>query len=347
AVQLKPEFVAVADPAAYAELKSLLDGSGVRVAAGPEAICEAGSLAADWVMAAIVGAAGLKPTLAAVRRGAIVALANKECLVCAGNLFMSEVAKHNATLLPVDSEHNAIFQVFDFAQADKVQRIVLTASGGPFRTWSLADMAAAKPAQALAHPNWSMGDKISIDSATMMNKGLELIEAHHLFGLGADQIDILVHPQSVVHSMVEYRDGSVLAQMGTPDMRTPIAYTLGWPQRIDAPTARLDLAKLGALTFEAPDMTRFPSLRLTRDALKAGGAAPTVLNAANEVAVGRFLGGDIGFLDIAANVEHALERVMAHSAAPQALTTLDDILAADGEARRIAKEFKRLPSAAE
>ncbi len=342
ALQLKPEFVAVADPKAYDELKRLLAGSGVRVAAGPEAICEAGSLNAEWVMAAIVGAAGLKPTLAAVRRGAIIALANKECLVCAGALFMSEVVKHKATLLPVDSEHNAIFQVFDFAQRHKVQRILLTASGGPFRTWSLANMAAAKPAQALAHPNWSMGDKISIDSATMMNKGLELIEAHHLFGLGADQIDILVHPQSVVHSMVEYRDGSVLAQMGTPDMRTPIAYTLGWPQRIDAPTARLDLAKLGSLTFEAPDVTRFPSLRLARDVLKAGGAAPTVLNAANEIAVGRFLEGDIGFLDIAANVEHALARVKAY-----AMTTLDDILNADGEARRIAKEFKRLPTAAE
>jgi 1-deoxy-D-xylulose-5-phosphate reductoisomerase len=342
ALKLKPEFVAVADAAAYTELKSLLAGSGIRVGAGDEAICEAGGLDADWVMAAIVGAAGLKPTLAAVRRGAIVALANKECLVCAGSLFMAEVAKHKATLLPVDSEHNAIFQVFDFNQADKVQRILLTASGGPFRTWSLKDMQNAKPAQALAHPNWSMGDKISIDSATMMNKGLELIEAHHLFHLDADRIDIVVHPQSVVHSMVEYRDGSVLAQMGTPDMRTPIAYTLGWPQRIDAPAARLDLAKLATLTFVAPDLTRFPSLRLARDVLKAGGAAPTVLNAANEIAVGRYLGGDIGFLDIAANVEHALAKVSG-----KAVSTLDEILAVDAEARRVAKEFKRLPNAAE
>lgn len=342
ALRLKPEFVAVADHAAYAELKDLLSGTGIRVAAGAEAICEAGALNADWVMAAIVGAAGLKPTLSAVRRGAIVALANKECLVSAGAIFMAEVAKHKATLLPVDSEHNAIFQVFDFQQPDKVQRILLTASGGPFRTWSQTQMAAALPAQALAHPNWSMGDKISIDSATMMNKGLELIEAYHLFGLPHDRIDILVHPQSVIHSMVEYRDGSVLAQLGTPDMRTPIAYTLGWPNRIDAPAARLDLAKLGTLTFEAPDPVKFPALRLARDVLKAGGAAPTVLNAANEIAVGRFLAGEIGFLDIAAIVEQVLMAVPVQT--PDAL---DAILAVDAEARRIAKTIKRLSSAAE
>ena len=259
-------------------------------------------------MAAIVGAAGLKPTLAAVERGAVVALANKECLVCAGEVFMAAVTAHGATLLPVDSEHNAIFQVFDFDQRDKVSKVILTASGGPFRTWSHAEMRGVTPAQAVAHPNWSMGAKISVDSASMMNKGLEVIEAHHLFAMGPDQIEVLVHPQSVVHSMVEYADGSVLAQLGTPDMRTPIAYTLGWPNRLPAPSARLNLAKLGSLTFEAPDLTRFPCLALAQAALRAGGAAPTILNAANEIAVARFLAGEIGFLDIAAIVEHTMTR---------------------------------------
>lgn len=342
ALRLKPQFAAVADPMAYGELKEALAGSGVRVAAGPDAVCEAGHMDAEWVMAGIVGAAGLKPTLAAVRRGATIALANKECLVSAGALFMAEVAKHKATLLPVDSEHNAIFQVFDFEQTGQVLRVILTASGGPFRTWTAAHMERAQPAQALAHPNWNMGAKISIDSATMMNKGLELIEAHHLFGLPPERIDILVHPQSVVHSMVEYRDGSVLAQMGTPDMRTPIAFALGWPDRIEAPAARLDLAKLGSLTFEAPDPARFPCLRLAREALKTGGSAPTLLNAANEVAVGRFLAGEIGFLDIAANVEQTLNEIPARP-----IAALDDVFAADAEARRFAANLKRMPSAAE
>jgi 1-deoxy-D-xylulose-5-phosphate reductoisomerase len=342
ALRLKPKFVAISDEAAYAELKDLLAGTGMRIAAGPEAVCEAGAMSADWVMAAIVGAAGLKPTLAAVRRGAIVALANKECLVCAGAMFMAEVATHKATLLPVDSEHNAIFQVFDFDQPDQVRRIVLTCSGGPFRTWTRAEMARATPQQAVAHPNWSMGRKISIDSATMMNKGLEVIEAHHLFGLGQDNIDIVLHPQSVVHSMVEYKDGSVLAQMGSPDMRTPIAFALGWPNRIDAPAERLDLARLGSLTFEQPDPLRFPALILAREALKAGGSAPTVLNAANEVAVGRFLAGEIGFLDIAATVERTLATVPAH-----AMSTFDDIMAIDAEARRIAQSLKPIAYAAE
>jgi len=289
-----------------------------------------------------VGAAGLRPTLEAVKRGVVVALANKECLVSAGTLFMDAVTAHGATLLPVDSEHNAIFQVFDFNQKNRIQKIILTASGGPFRTWSAAAMEAVTPEQAVAHPNWSMGAKISVDSATMMNKGLEVIEAHHLFGMVSADIDILVHPQSVVHSLVEYEDGSVLAQLGSPDMRTPIAYTLGWPDRIRAPSPRLDLASLGKLEFEAPDMGRFPALRLARSALQTGGSAPTILNAANEVAVARFLDGRAGFLDIAAIVEHTLSRMPL-----QQLTTLEDVIAADTEARKIADGLKSFGAAAE
>jgi 1-deoxy-D-xylulose-5-phosphate reductoisomerase len=342
ALRLKPDFVAIRDESAYGELKQLLSGSGVKIGAGAEALREAGAMDADWVMAAIVGAAGLKPTLEAVKRGAMVALANKECLVCAGEMFMAEVVRHKATLLPVDSEHNAIFQVFDFEQHDKVRRILLTCSGGPFRTATRAEMARVTPAQALAHPKWSMGRKISVDSATLMNKGLEVIEAHHLFRLDQNQIDVVIHPQSVIHSMVEYKDGSVLAQMGSPDMRTPIAFTLGWPRRIDAPAERLDLVRLGSLSFEQPDPARFPALTLARDALKAGGSAPTVLNAANEVAVHRFLGGDIGFLDIAATVERTLDAI-----ASRPMTTLDDILAVDAEARRVAQSLKPAALAAE
>ena len=341
AKRLQPKMVALADPEGYASLKAALGGTKIEVAAGAEALCEAASLDSDWVMAAIVGAAGLRPTLKAVERGALVALANKECLVCAGTLFMAAVKDNKATLLPVDSEHNAIFQVFDFTQKDKILKIILTASGGPFRNWALKDMAGVTPAQAVAHPNWSMGAKISVDSATMMNKGLEVIEAHHLFGLNNDRIDILVHPQSVVHSMVEYADGSTLAQLGTPDMRTPIAYALGWPKRLPAPTGRLDLAELGSLSFEAPDPLRFPALGLARAALQCGGVAPTILNAANEVAVARFLAKEIGFLDIAAIVEHTMTRVPA-----QSIATLDDIMAVDDEARRVAGA-KKLSAAAE
>jgi 1-deoxy-D-xylulose-5-phosphate reductoisomerase len=341
-----PEMVALADEAGYCELKDALAGTNIRVAAGAEAVCEAASLDAEWVMAAIVGAAGLQPTLTAVRRGAVIALANKECLVCAGDLFMNAVAEHGATLLPVDSEHNAIFQVFDYDQHHKVSRILLTASGGPFRTAARDVMARATPAEAVAHPNWSMGAKISVDSATMMNKGLELIEAHHLFRLPETQIEIVVHPQSVIHSMVEYTDGSVLAQMGTPDMRTPIAFTLGWPQRLNAPAARLDFAALKTLSFEAPDLERFPALRLARAALQAGGSAPTVLNAANEVGVARFLDGEIGFLEIAANVEETLAQM-----SQWAMTSLEDVLAVDEEARRVAvsgrRAGKRMGAAAE
>lgn len=325
-----------ADAARYQDLKRALAGSGIEAAAGPEALLEAADRPADWVMAAIVGAAGLAPTLAAVRRGAVVALANKESLVCAGPLVTAEVARCGATLLPVDSEHNAIFQVFDFERIDAIDRLILTASGGPFRTQPHAGMEHVTPAQAVAHPNWSMGAKISIDSATMMNKGLELIEAHHLFGLPEERIEILVHPQSVIHSMVAYVDGSVLAQMGQPDMRTPIAYTLAWPDRMTAPVERLDLVAIAQLTFEAPDPDRFPALRLAREALQAGGGAPTVLNAANEVAVAAFLEGRHGFLGIAATVEATLTRLGA-----RALTSLDDVFALDTEARRTAHDMLR------
>lgn len=327
--QLRAQLAVVADPGCYGALKDALAGTGIAVAAGPEAVVEAAQRPADWVMAAIVGAAGLESALAAVRRGAMVGLANKECLVCAGALMMAEVRRHGATLLPVDSEHNAIFQVLDIRQPDAVRRLILTASGGPFRTWTRAQMAAATPAQAVAHPNWSMGAKISVDSASMMNKGLELIEAHHLFAMPEAQIDVLVHPQSVVHSLVEYVDGSVLAQLGTPDMRTPIAVALGWPRRIPTPGARLDLVSAARLEFQAPDPARFPALRLARQALQSGGAAPTVLNAANERAVQGFLDGRIGFLDIERVVETALTE-LPHGP----LQTLDDVRQADRDARR-------------
>jgi len=334
------KLAVVADQTQYNALKDALAGTGTEAAAGPEALKEAAARDADWVMAAIVGAAGLEPTLEAVNRGAYVALANKECLVCAGTLFMRAVAEKGATLLPVDSEHNAIFQVFDFDQKSRIDRIILTASGGPFRTWTREQMAAVTPEQAVAHPNWSMGAKISVDSATMMNKGLEFIEAHHIFAMPIDRIDILVHPQSVIHSMVSYVDGSVLAQLGTPDMRTPIAFTLGWPERMQAPTARLDLGAIGTLQFEAPDDTRFPALRLVREVLKAGGAAPTILNAANEVAVAAFLAREIGFLDIAALVERTLERLPATP-----LTSLEDVLSVDRESRAVCASLIRAVAA--
>jgi 1-deoxy-D-xylulose-5-phosphate reductoisomerase len=327
--RLKPLLVVVADESAYPALKEALAGTGIELAAGAAAVVDAAERPAEWVMASIVGAAGLAPTLAAVRRGAVVGLANKECLVCAGSLMMAEVERCGATLLPVDSEHSAIFQVFDFAQKDKVEKIILTASGGPFRTTTREAMADMTPEQAVAHPNWSMGAKISVDSASMFNKGLEVIEAYHLFGLGEEKIDVVVHPQSVIHSMVAYVDGSVLAQLGSPDMRTPIAYALGWPKRIDAPVARLDLATIGTLTFEAPDCVRFPALRLARQALQTGKSAPTVLNAANEVAVSAFLSRGIGFLDIAEVVERTLEATQHVD-----LGSIDDVLAQDQQARQ-------------
>lgn len=332
--RLGARLAVVGDESCYGELKALLGGSSVRVAAGEEGLIEAASLPSDWVMAGIVGAAGLGPTLAAVRRGAVVALANKECLVCAGELMLREVTRHGATLLPVDSEHNAIFQVFDFDRPERVEKIILTASGGPFREFNRAAMARVTPSEAVAHPNWTMGAKISVDSATMMNKGLELIEAYHLFPVAEKQIEILVHPQSVVHSMVAYCDGSVLAQLGSPDMRTPIAYSLAWPDRTSAPVPRLDLAQIGKLTFEEPDTTRFPAIALAREVLEMGAAAATVLNAANEVAVHGFLAGRIGFLDIVTVVEQTLERSRSGD-----IASLDEVKEIDEEAREVASAF--------
>jgi 1-deoxy-D-xylulose-5-phosphate reductoisomerase len=334
ALQFRPRMAVIADARLYDDLKAGLAGTNIAVGAGRAALLEAADMPADWVMAAIVGAAGLEPTLNAVRRGATVGLANKECLVCAGDIMLAEVAKSGATLLPVDSEHSAIFQVFDFDNAQAIDRIILTASGGPFLGFSREQMADVTPAQAVAHPNWDMGAKISVDSATMMNKGLELIEAYHLFPVPEERIEILVHPQSVIHSMVAYADGSVLAQMGVPDMRTPIAYALAWPRREGSPAARLDLAKIGALTFEAPDQKRFPALRLARESLQAGRGAPTVLNAANEVAVQGFLEGRISFLDITQVVERALEALPA-----PAVETLDAVIDVDARARREAERW--------
>lgn len=324
----------IGDESRYDELKAALAGSGIEAAAGAAAVAEAGDHPADIVVAGIVGAAGLHPVLRAVRRGATVAFANKECLVSAGDLMVREVAAAGATLLPVDSEHSAIFQVFDFDQPDKVRRIVLTASGGPFRTRPREELSQVTPAQAVAHPNWDMGAKISVDSATMMNKGLELIEAFHLFPVAESQIDILVHPQSVIHSMVDYVDGSVLAQLGTPDMRTPIAYALAWPRRVATPAASLKLEEIGTLTFEAPDPVRFPALRIAREALRRGDSAPTLLNAANEVAVAWFLERGLGFLRITDVVEEVLHRVPARR-----LESLDDVFQADADARRAAEEI--------
>lgn len=332
--RLNARVAVVANPQRYRALKDALGGTSIEAAAGPEAVIEAAERPAEWVMAAVVGFAGLAPVLAAARRGALLALANKEALVCAGSLLIEAIRNSGGVLLPVDSEHNAIFQVFDAEQRDAVERLILTASGGPFRNWSLADMADATREQALSHPNWAMGDKITIDSATMMNKGLELIEAHLLFGLSGEQIDVVVHPQSVIHSMVAYRDGSVLAQMGAPDMRVPISHALGWPARIDGPAARLDFATLAPLTFERPDSGRFPSLRLARQALAAGGNAPIVLNAANEVAVAAFLAGRIGFLDIARVVEDVM---VATSELGARVEALQHVEAADREARRMAE----------
>jgi len=326
--RLGAKFAVVGEESQYRALKSALSGSGIEAAAGPDAIVEAAARPSDWVMAAIVGAAGLAPTLAAVRRGALVGLANKETLVCAGGLITAEAKRHGARFLPVDSEHNAIFQVFDAERRHAIERIVLTASGGPFRERTRAEMERVTPEQAVAHPNWRMGAKISVDSATLMNKGLEVIEAHHLFDLPSEKIDVIVHPQSVVHGMVCYTDGSMLAQLGSPDMRTPIANALGWPDRIAAPSPRLDLAALARLTFEAPDPVRFPALRLIREALAEGGTMPTVLNAANEVAVAAFLQRRIGFLEIVATVE----RVMAAMPA-RAIASLDDVAAVDQAAR--------------
>lgn len=335
---LGARFAAIADPAQYGELKDALSGSGIAAGAGEEALVEAAQRPADWVMAAIAGAAGLKPTLAAVERGATIALANKECLVCAGGLFMRRAAAAGARILPVDSEHNAVFQALGAGRREDVRRVVLTASGGPFRTWTAEMIARATPEQALRHPNWSMGDKITVDSATLMNKGLELIEAHHLFALAPGELDVLVHPQSVVHAMVEFRDGSLLAQLGAPDMRVPISYCLSWPQRSGEPAARLDLAQLASLTFETPDLVRFPALALARQVLAAGGGAGTVLNAANEVAVAEFLGRRLAFAGISMLVDATLRAAERRglAAAPQ---TLQEALAIDHVSRSLAADL--------
>ena len=333
--RLRARMAVVANEQRYRALKDALVGTSIEAAAGPAAVIEAAARPAEWVMAAVVGFAGLESTLVAARRGAMVALANKEALVCAGRLLIGAIEESGGVLLPVDSEHNAIFQVLEPRHRHAIDRLILTASGGPFRSWALADMAAATPDQALAHPNWDMGAKISIDSATMMNKGLEFIEAHLLFGLPAEQIEIVVHPQSVIHSMVAYRDGSVLAQLGTPDMRVPISHALGWPSRIASPAERLDFTTLAPLTFERPDSGRFPSLRLAREALALGGFAPTVLNAANEVAVAAFLARRIGFLDIARVVEDVLA---ATSLSSERVESIQQVQAADREARRQAEK---------
>jgi 1-deoxy-D-xylulose-5-phosphate reductoisomerase len=336
--ELGARFAAVADPGAYQDLKEELAGSGIEAAAGPSAMIEAAKRPAEWVMAAITGASGLEPTLAAVERGGTVALANKECLVCAGALFMRRAAQKGTTVLPVDSEHNALFQALSAGRREDVVRLVLTASGGPFRTWPMDAIRAARPAQALKHPNWSMGPKVTIDSATLMNKGLELIEAHHLFGMKSDGIDVVVHPQSVVHGMVEFRDGSVVAQLGPPDMRIPIAHCLAWPARIDGPGPRLDLARIATLSFETPDLERFPALALARRALEAGNGAPTVLNAANEVAVAEFIGERLPFLGIPALVEATLAAAQRDGVLREP-ASVADALAIDHIARSMARNL--------
>jgi 1-deoxy-D-xylulose-5-phosphate reductoisomerase len=327
----------VGDHGCYGELKDALANSGVEAAAGEDAVVDAARRPAQWVMAAITGAAGLRPTMTALERGATIALANKECLVCAGALFMRRAEETGAMVLPVDSEHNAIFQALSAGRRAEVSRIILTASGGPFRSASLDQMRAATVQQALRHPNWSMGAKITIDSATMMNKGLELIEAHHLFGFGSDQIDIIVHPQSIVHGIVEYRDGSLIAQLGPPDMRVPIANCLAWPERM-AGAARLDFSQMATLTFEAPDPVRFPALALARHALRTGNGVPTVLNAANEIAVHEFIGGRLGFAGIAALVDATIDAAGGRGIMREP-TSIDDAISVDHISRSLARSL--------
>jgi 1-deoxy-D-xylulose-5-phosphate reductoisomerase len=337
AIALDADIAVVADPTAYGALRDALAGTRIEAAAGPEAVVAAASLQADWTMAAITGAAGLAPTFAAIRRGAYVGLANKEALVCAGDVMLRAVREAGATLLPVDSEHNAIFQSLADGNHGALEKIVLTASGGPFRTATMEQMEAATPEAALRHPIWSMGAKISIDSATMMNKGLELIEAARLFSLHETQIEVLIHPQSVIHGMVHYHDGSVLAQLGSPDMRIPIAHTLAWPRRMATNSRRLDLAAVGRLEFAAPDLVQFPALRLAREVLQTGAGMPTILNAANEIAVEAFLSRRIGFLDISRIVERVLSQLGKHNA-----DTLDEVIALDAIARRTAQDLMRV-----
>lgn len=339
ALRWRPKLAVIEDEALLGELSERLAGSGVEAAAGPAAVAQAAAMGADWVMSAIVGAAGLAPTLAAARTGAVVALANKESLVCAGPELLRISRAAGGTVIPVDSEHSAIFQVLQPACLDRVARLILTASGGPFRTWTREQMALATPEQAIAHPNWSMGAKISVDSASMMNKGLEMIEASYLFDTPEDRIGVVIHPQSVIHSLVEYTDGSTLAQLGPPDMRSPISYAYSWPERLSWPAKPLDLGAYAQLTFEDPDLSRFPLLGVAREALRLGGGAPTAMNAANEVAVAAFLDRQIGFLDIAASVEGTLERMNGvGDLAVTAGDVLDTAVMIDGSARRIAAE---------
>jgi 1-deoxy-D-xylulose-5-phosphate reductoisomerase len=330
---MKPEIAVIGDPARYGELRDALAGTGIEVAAGRDAVIAAGARPSEFVMVAIVGAAAIEPALAAIRRGATVALANKECVVAAGAVFRAALDGSSATVVPVDSEHNAIFQVLNGGDASQVERVTLTASGGPFREWTLEKMRDVTPEQAVAHPNWSMGKKNSLDSASLMNKGLELIEAHYLFALPDEKLDVVVHPQSIIHCMVTYGDGTTLAHLSAPDMRTPIAHAIGYPVRIASPSRKLDLAHMGPLSFFAPDSQRFPCLDLAMGCLRSGGLAPTILNAANEIAVEAFLDRRIGFLDIPRVVESALETGEAKlSNTPPA--DLETVLSADGEARR-------------
>ncbi len=330
------KLAVIADGSAYSRLRDALAGTDIEAAAGEEALVEAATRRVDLVVAAIVGAAGLAPTLAAIDAGSNIALANKECLVCAGDLFMASVSRQNVRLLPVDSEHNAIFQALGAGGSDGVEKIILTASGGPFRDWTAEQLAEATPAEAAAHPNWPMGRKISVDSSTLINKGLELIEAHHLFCLGSDQIDVLIHPQSIVHGLVAYQDGSVISQMSVTDMRVPLGYCLWWPERRVAPRKRLDLATLSTLTFEDPDPVRFPALPLVRRALEAGGTATNLLNAANEIAVDAFLNGRIAYPDIVALADDVLSRAVAMDL-PTAPSSLEEALMIDAEGRRLAR----------
>lgn len=332
--RLNAEVAVTADPGRLADLRAALEGSGIEVAAGPEALIEAANRPVDWMMSAIVGAAGLRPTLEAVRQGTTIALANKETLVAAGDLFLAEIAKSGSKLLPVDSEHNAIFQLIAHEETP-IERLLLTASGGPFRTWSREQMAAASPKQAVAHPNWSMGARISIDSASMFNKALEMIEAGHLFDVKPDQIEVVVHPQSIIHSMIGYRDGSILAHLGPSDMRVAIGYALAWPERPDLPVERLDFARLARLDFEAPDDERFPPLRLAREAMRVGGQACCVLNAAHEIALDAFIAGQIGFLDMAGLVEDTLWALDGMERA----ASLEDVYQADACARDTARRL--------
>ena len=334
AIELEAKHAVIGDSKLYGDLKARLAGSSVEAAAGRDAVIEAADRPAEMVVAAIVGAAGLEPTLAAVRRGALIALANKECLVCAGAVMTAEVARCGARLLPIDSEHNAIFQAMAGSDRSTVERIILTASGGPFRDFTVEQMAQVTPAQAVAHPNWSMGAKISVDSATMMNKGLEIIEACHLFGLPERDVDVLVHRQSIVHSLATFKDGSTLAQLSPPDMRVPIAHVLAWPERMAWPAQALDLAELADLSFERPDTSRFPALRLAREVLRTGGAAPTLLNAANEIAVAAFLDRQIGYLDIARIAETVLEQLEIGT-----VGSVDEVLHYDHAGRAAARQL--------